>query len=107
MSTRSTGFHLQCVVLTLYFGVMRAVQIRRAAGRIHAFQVCDWLNPLPDPLHGRDMTRNGVIGLPGSLDAVDDTGYPVPFEVEIFDEQIWSRAGPQGVAEVMARSQMG
>lgn len=74
-------------------------QIARAGGRIAAFQVCDWLDPLPDVLLGRGMMGDGPIDFRRLRRAVDRAGYRGPIEVEIFNADVWASPG----GEVMAR----
>ena len=63
--------------------------IARAAERILSYQVCDWLDPLPDPLLGRGMMGDGVIDFRQLGAAVERAGYEGPVEVEIFNQQVW------------------
>jgi sugar phosphate isomerase/epimerase len=67
-------------------------QIERARGRIAGFHVSDWPVPLPGILMGRAMMGDGVIELRKLRQAVDETGYDGPIEVEIFNEEIWKSA---------------
>ena len=61
-------------------------QIARAgATRIAAFQVCDWVTPLPaGVLLGRALPGDGCIELRRLREAVDAAGYAGPIEVEVF-----------------------
>jgi sugar phosphate isomerase/epimerase len=68
-------------------------QIRRAAGRIAGFQLCDWLVPLPDVLLGRGLMGDGHIDFPALARAVDAAGYDGPIEVEILNRAIWDTPG--------------
>ena len=68
-------------------------QIARAAGRILSYQVCDWLDPLPDPLLGRGMMGDGVIDFRRFRAAVEQAGYDGPIEVEIFNQDVWDTSG--------------
>lgn len=68
-------------------------QIARAAGRILSYQVCDWLDPLPDPLLGRGMMGDGVIDFRRIGAAVERAGYDGPVEVEIFNQDLWDSPG--------------
>ncbi|WP_069853952.1 sugar phosphate isomerase/epimerase family protein [Actinoalloteichus hymeniacidonis] len=80
--------------------VYRAIE--RAAGRISAFQVCDWITPLPEGvLLGRGMMGDGCIELRRMRRAVDAAGYTGPIEVEIFNETIWN-TDPAEIAELTA-----
>ncbi|APU16735.1 MULTISPECIES: sugar phosphate isomerase/epimerase family protein [Actinoalloteichus] len=76
--------------------------IERAAGRISAFQVCDWITPLPaGVLLGRGMMGDGCIELRRMRKAVDEAGYAGPIEVEIFNQEIWD-ADALEIAELTA-----
>lgn len=68
-------------------------EIERARGRIYGFHVNDWIVPLPDILKGRGMMGDGVIQLRRIRGAVEAAGYTGPIEVEIFNEELWSRQG--------------
>lgn len=74
-----------------------------AGNRIFSFQVCDWLVPLPDPLHGRGMMGDGVIELRRFREAVDAAGFHGPIEVEIFNKEIWERPPCEVVPEMVHR----
>ncbi|MGH3098580.1 MAG: sugar phosphate isomerase/epimerase family protein [Streptosporangiales bacterium] len=64
--------------------------IARAGERIAAFQVSDWVTPLPaGVLTGRGMMGDGCIPLQAMRQAVENAGYTGPIEVEIFDEALW------------------
>jgi sugar phosphate isomerase/epimerase len=81
-------------------------QIRRAGqdGRIAAYQVCDWITPLPpDALLARGMMGDGHIDFAAVTRAVTTTGYSGDIEVEIFNQAIWD-ADPAEVAERTAKS---
>lgn len=75
-------------------------EIERAKGIIFGFHVCDWITPLPDVLKGRGMMGDGWIELGKLREAVDETGYNGPIEVEIFNETIWAMP-PDDVLELM------
>ncbi|SCF45822.1 sugar phosphate isomerase/epimerase family protein [Micromonospora mirobrigensis] len=69
-------------------------QIARAGARIAAFQVCDWVTPLPEGvLLGRALPGEGCIELRRLREAVDAAGYTGPVEVEVFSAQVWARPG--------------
>ncbi len=81
-------------------------QIERAGaqGRIHAFQVCDFLIPIPaDALLGRGHVGDGVIDLPQFVRAVRATGYDGFTEVEIFNQDVWDTPGEQTLRTVIDR----
>jgi len=67
-------------------------EIERARGKIVGFHVSDWPVPLPGILMGRAMMGDGVIELRKLRQAVDETGYGGPIEVEIFNEDVWKSA---------------
>ncbi len=73
-------------------------QVRRAGRRIAAYQVCDWITPLPaDALLARGMMGDGHIDFPAVTRMVTDAGYVGDVEVEIFNRAIWD-ADPLEVA---------
>jgi sugar phosphate isomerase/epimerase len=75
-----------------------------AGGRIHSFQVADWITPLPaGVLLGRGQLGDGSIDLRGFRKQVDATGFAGPVEVEIFNEGLWARDGGEVLTEVAAR----
>ena len=80
-------------------------QIARAGrqDRIACFQVADWLTPLPaGVLLGRGLPGTGCVQLRRFREAVDAAGYTGPIEVEVFNEAVWSRPGPEVLAEAVA-----
>jgi sugar phosphate isomerase/epimerase len=77
--------------------------INRAAGRIFAFHVSDWLVPPPDFLNGRGLLGDGCIEFAKLVSAVTRAGYNGPIEVEIFNEQLWSFPGDQALALIKDR----
>jgi sugar phosphate isomerase/epimerase len=76
------------------------VEIARAAERIFAFHVSDWIVPTPDFLMGRGMMGDGVIEIRRLRDAAQAAGYSGPIEVEIFNEALWSLSAD----EIMRRT---
>ncbi len=80
-------------------------QIGRAGreGRIAAFQVADWVTPLPaGVLLGRGLPGTGCVQLRRFREAVDAAGYTGPVEVEVFDEALWARTGRDILADALA-----
>ena len=77
--------------------------IARAGDRIASFQVCDWLDPLPDVLLGRGMMGDGPIDFRPMRAAVDEAGYGGPVEVEIFNADVWARPGDDVLADILRR----
>lgn len=78
--------------------------IARCGPRIASFQVADWSTPLPaGVLTGRAQLGDGVIELRRFREAVDATGYNGPIEVEIFNDALWARPGPEVLTETLQR----
>ncbi|WP_435837793.1 sugar phosphate isomerase/epimerase family protein [Streptantibioticus parmotrematis] len=81
-------------------------QIARAGadGRIAAFQLADWVTPLPQgALLGRGQLGDGCVDLRGLRELVDRAGYDGPIEVEVFNSALWERPGDEVVAETARR----
>ncbi|MEU8004094.1 sugar phosphate isomerase/epimerase [Catellatospora sp. NPDC049111] len=79
-------------------------QISRAEGRISAYQVCDWVVPLPaDMLLGRGHVGDGHIDFAPITDAVRRAGYTGHVEVEIFNQTIWDTDPADTVKTVVDR----
>ncbi|MFD0340481.1 sugar phosphate isomerase/epimerase family protein [Streptomyces sp. NPDC127117] len=81
-------------------------QIARAGagGRIHSFQLADWITPLPaGVLLGRGQLGDGAVDFRSFRSLVEATGFDGPIEVEIFNEALWARNGAEVLAEVAAR----
>ncbi|MEU2260339.1 sugar phosphate isomerase/epimerase family protein [Streptomyces sp. NPDC019645] len=75
-----------------------------ASGRIHAFQLADWVTPLPaGVLNGRGQLGDGAIDLRAWRERVDAAGYSGPVEVELFNEGLWARDGLEVLAETALR----
>ncbi|MFC9619240.1 sugar phosphate isomerase/epimerase family protein [Streptomyces sp. NPDC056930] len=83
-----------------------AAQIARAGagGRIHSFQLADWITPLPaGVLLGRGQLGDGAVDFRAFRTLVEATGFDGPIEVEIFNEALWARDGAEVLAEVASR----
>lgn len=78
-----------------------AASIARAAGRIHAFHVCDWLVPTRDLVWDRGMMGDGAIDIAGIRAMVEAAGYAGLIEVEIMSEANWWRRDADEVAGVI------
>ncbi|MFJ4573208.1 sugar phosphate isomerase/epimerase family protein [Streptomyces sp. NPDC088846] len=81
-------------------------QIARAGagGRIHSFQLADWITPLPaGVLVGRGQLGDGAVDFRAFRTLVEATGFDGPVEVEIFNEDLWARDGSEVLAEVASR----
>jgi sugar phosphate isomerase/epimerase len=77
--------------------------IARAAGRIAAFQVCDWITPFPaDALLSRGMMGDGHIDFGSFSSLIQLAGYRGDIEVEIFNAEIWA-AEPSSTVATLAR----
>ncbi|MEV4438232.1 sugar phosphate isomerase/epimerase [Streptomyces sp. NPDC049577] len=83
-----------------------AGQLARAGegGRIAAFQLADWVTPLPEGvLTGRGQLGDGSVDLRWFRERVDAAGYAGAVEVEIFNPGLWAREGADVLAEVLHR----
>ncbi|MCQ1578916.1 sugar phosphate isomerase/epimerase family protein [Streptomyces parvus] len=81
-------------------------QIARAGagGRIHSFQLADWITPLPaGVLLGRGQLGDGSVDFRAFRRDVEAAGFDGPVEVEIFNEALWARDGAEVLAEVAER----
>ncbi|MER6541536.1 sugar phosphate isomerase/epimerase family protein [Streptomyces sp. NPDC001250] len=81
-------------------------QIARAGagGRIHTFQLADWITPLPEGvLTGRGQIGDGAIDLREWRGYVEAAGYTGPIEVELFNDDLWARDGREVLAETAER----
>ena len=76
-------------------------QIKRAANRILAYHICDWLVPTRDLLNDRGMMGDGVIDLPRIRSWVEAAGYSGFHEVEIFSDRDWWQRDPDEVLRTM------
>lgn len=79
--------------------VWAAVARAGVQGRLACYQIADWVTPLPaGVLLGRALPGEGCIDLARFTAAVTAAGYTGPIEVEVFQEELWSRPG----AEILA-----
>ena len=78
-----------------------AREIERAAGRICAFHVSDWLRDTSDLRLDRGMMGDGVIDIPAIRRMVETAGYTGYREVEIFSARNWWRRDPDEVVRVV------
>ncbi|MCW5321822.1 sugar phosphate isomerase/epimerase [Verminephrobacter aporrectodeae subsp. tuberculatae] len=69
----------------------------RAAGRVLALHVCDWMRETKDPLLDRGMMGDGVIELGRIRRLVEQGGFGGPVEVEIFSRDVWWKRDPDEV----------
>ena len=75
-------------------------QIARAAGRILAYHVNDWLVPTTDLLLDRGMMGDGIIDLRSIRAMVEAAGYAGHCDVEIFSARNWWKRDPAEVLQV-------
>lgn len=84
--------------------VAREIARAGAAGRIHAFHLCDWRVPTRDLLLDRAMMGDGAIDLKHLRNLVEGAGYAGLYEVEIFSElDWWQRPASEVIDTVKAR----
>ncbi|SFB93520.1 sugar phosphate isomerase/epimerase family protein [Streptomyces aidingensis] len=76
-----------------------------AEGRIHSFQLADWVTPLPEGvLNGRGQIGDGCVDMRWFRQRVDAaTATPLPIEVELFNEALWARDGLEVLRETALR----
>jgi sugar phosphate isomerase/epimerase len=81
-----------------------AAELARASGRIAAFQLADWVLPLPaGSLLGRGHLGDGHIDLARITAQVLAAGYQGYAEVEIFNQEIWDAPADHTAATVRQR----
>ena len=78
-------------------------QIERAAGRIAAYHVSDWLPDTSDLRFDRGMPGDGVIDLRRFAEHVTAAGYRGRHEVEILSNRWWRESPETVVATVLER----
>ncbi|MGX7759271.1 sugar phosphate isomerase/epimerase family protein [Streptomyces angustmyceticus] len=84
--------------------IARAGGTGGAASRIAAFQLADWITPLPEgALLGRGQLGDGAVDLRWFRERVEAAGYRGPAEVEIFHPALWARDGADVLAEIVDR----
>jgi sugar phosphate isomerase/epimerase len=78
-------------------------QLAAHPDRIAAFQLADWITPLPaGVLLGRGLPGTGCVDLARFSRAVRDAGYDGFTEVEVFNEEVWARPGAEVLAEAVS-----
>lgn len=81
-----------------------AGQIARAGDRVAAFQLADWVTPLPEGvLLGRGQVGDGSVDFRWFAERVAEAGYEGWVEVEIFNPALWERDGTEVLAEIVDR----
>ncbi|MEV0318966.1 sugar phosphate isomerase/epimerase family protein [Streptomyces sp. NPDC050658] len=75
-----------------------------AGGRLHAFQLADWVTPLPQGvLNGRGQLGDGAVDFTEWRGYMEEAGYAGPVEVELFNEELWARDGRELLSETVQR----
>jgi sugar phosphate isomerase/epimerase len=75
-----------------------------ASGRIHTFQLADWITPLPQgALTGRGQLGDGAIDMREWKAYVEAAGYTGPIEVELFNDELWAGDGRALLARTAER----
>ncbi|MER6161008.1 sugar phosphate isomerase/epimerase family protein [Streptomyces sp. NPDC001868] len=75
-----------------------------ATGRIHTFQLADWITPLPQGvLTGRGQIGDGSIDMREWKSYVEVAGYTGPIEVELFNDDLWAGDGRELLEQTARR----
>ncbi|MEE1832359.1 sugar phosphate isomerase/epimerase [Streptomyces sp. SP17KL33] len=75
-----------------------------ASGRIHTFQLADWITPLPQGvLTGRGQIGDGAIDMREWKSYVEAAGYTGPIEVELFNDDLWAGDGHELLTQTARR----
>ena len=91
-------------VYHLWWDPNLAREIARAAPRIAAYHINDWLYDTCDLRLDRGMMGDGAIDLPRLRRWIDAAGYDGPIEVEIFSAQDWwKRPGDEVMTTLIDR----
>jgi sugar phosphate isomerase/epimerase len=78
-------------------------KIEAAGERIAIYQLADWITPLPaGVLTGRGLPGDGCVDFAAFHAAVEKAGYTGPIEVEVMNEELWQRPGPEILADTLA-----
>lgn len=81
-----------------------AVARAGASGRIHSFQLADWVTPLPaGVLNGRGQLGDGAVDLRAWRELVEAAGWTGFIEVELFNDGLWARDGVGVLEETAGR----
>lgn len=80
-----------------------SLEIARAArgGRLFAFHICDWKNPLEDMLNDRGLMGEGVADIRGIRGMMERNGFSGFNEVEIFSNRWWAADQDKFLAEIV------
>ncbi|RII19606.1 Xylose isomerase-like TIM barrel [Streptomyces sp. YIM 130001] len=75
-----------------------------ANGRLHAFQLADWVTPLPaGVMTGRGQLGDGSVDMRAWCGLAREAGHTGPVEVELFNSGLWERDGGEVLAETAER----
>ncbi len=88
-------------VYHLWWDPNLAREIARAAPRIAAYHINDWLYDTRDLRLDRGMMGDGAIDLAGFRGMMEEAGWDGLHEVEIFSERDWWRRDPDEVLTVI------
>ncbi|MET7711474.1 sugar phosphate isomerase/epimerase family protein [Streptomyces sp. NPDC005407] len=81
-----------------------AVARAGGSGRIHSFQLADWVTPLPaGVLNGRGQLGDGAVDLRAWRELVEAAGWTGFIEVELFNDGLWARDGVGVLEETAGR----
>lgn len=98
------GVGLALDVYHIWWDPDLAAQVARAAPRIAAYHVCDFLVPTRDLVLDRGMMGDGAIDVPAITAMMDAAGYGGMIEVEIMsDRDWWTRDGDAVLATMKDR----
>lgn len=70
-------------------------------GRLFAFHVSDWLDPMEDLLNDRGLMGEGCIPVPRIRGWMEDAGYNGFIEVEIFSTRRWTMDQSRNLREII------
>ncbi|SFR01540.1 sugar phosphate isomerase/epimerase family protein [Poseidonocella sedimentorum] len=103
--TLGEGIGVALDVYHIWWDPAIAAQIKRAGKeRIHAFHVCDWMNPTQNMLTDRGMMGDGVIDIPAFRQMVEAEGFDGLVEVEIFSAENWWTKPADDVLAAMVKA---
>lgn len=91
------GLGIVVDVYAVWWDPNLARELGRAAGRISAFHLSDWLPETIDLRLDRGMMGDGVIDIPGIRRLVEAAGWDGMNEVEIFSARDWWQRDPDEV----------
>lgn len=87
----------------LWWDARLGEETARAAGRIAAVQVADWIDVPDGVLDSRGFPGEGCIDFDQVLGFADRAGYDGPIEIEVLSKR-WQLAGPDAAFAALERS---